>query len=397
MRGATVPVFCLLLLACTATPAPTNSPAPTTSPGPSSTLEPTPQPTPTTGPTTDTGLPTSILGLPVYTVAGINQLAADGKLDGRMAAVAGFWIQEALPCAFMAHASPVLGFCNGGRFGDTAAEAQSGGSGAPAPIAVPETVGADLLWQMAGPANDPARVALIVHAADSRSWQCAAADRSTCASNLVIDRVAWINDLAADVDVANPAVSPRMRLDEVIAAGVNSDETFVLGYPLLATQLNEIDPRFVGKANGVVWYLRVMSSAPDADGIAAGRDVIVEDPSGIVVASLPLEVDATYSPARLTLDAQGWEGLAGTQPGYAISNGDHLVAQGLLGASSTPLVLEPAGYAIDVQFMDEQGNPAHGPSCKSLPVLAEGDDVSLYADFNAASCTWKEGSLFPFN
>lgn len=361
---------------------------------PSGTPQPTQQPTATAGPTTDTGLPTSILGLPVYTVAGINQLAADGKLDGRLAAVAGYWVQEALPCAFMPHISPVMGFCNGGRFGDTAAEAQSGGSGSAAPVAVPETVGADLLWQMAGPANDPARVALIVHAADARSWQCAPADRATCASNLIIDRVAWMNDLTTDVETANSPVAPRMTFDEVAAAGVQAGETLVLAYPLLAMQLNDVDPRFVGKVgSGVVWYVRLMSSTPDSDGVVDGRDVVIDDATGAVPGDLPLAVDATYKPARLVLNVNGQD-IGSTN--FDVVVGGRIVAQGVLSSALAPLTLASGEYTIHAWAIGGGASPPTNLACDLALSLAAGDDVAYYADWaSGGDCTWKEGSLFP--
>jgi hypothetical protein len=404
MRGAAVIVSCFLLAACASTtltpsvpPTPSGPPATPSPCGPPSTCGVSTAPsTPTTGPTTDTGLPTSILGLPVYTVAGINQLNRDRKLDGRFVAVAGYWVQEALPCAYMPHVPAVLGFCNGGRFGDTPEEAQGGSSGAPAPIAVPETVGAELLWQMAGPANDPARVALIVHAADARSWQCAPADRATCASNLVIDRVAWINDTTPDADPNNPTIEPRMTLDEVAAAGVQAGETLVLAYPLLATQLNDVDPRFMGQGSGTVWYLRVMQGAPDADGIATGRTVLVDDASGTVISSLPLTVDAAYNPARLVLDSKGWEATGDARPRYDLFIGDSLVANGWLDSSTLPFATQTIGYRVEA-FIGTEFDATHdqGPSCDVLLPLVEGEEAGYYADFTTDSCAWKEGSLFP--
>ncbi len=56
---------------------------------------------------------------------------------------------------------------------------------------MPETVGGDQLGEATR--NAPAAVVLIVHAADSRYWQCPPADREDCANSLVIDRVAWLN------------------------------------------------------------------------------------------------------------------------------------------------------------------------------------------------------------
>jgi hypothetical protein len=396
---------CLAALACNTgipnpSPAPTASPAPTTSAQPSATPEPSPPSTPTVGPTTDTGLPTSILGLPVHTVVGINQLAASGALNGRFAAVAGFWTQQALPCAYMSHVSPVSGWCNGGTFGDTPAEAEGNGNVAPAPISVPETRGGDLLWEAErGAEGSPARVALIVHTADSRSWQCAPADRVGCATMLIIDRVAFINDEVPAPDAPDSNLSPRMNMDDVGAAAVEAGETLVFTYPLSATQLNEVDPRFIGKGSGVVWYVRVLSGAPDGDGVVAGRDVLVDDATGKVVAELPAAADPDYNPTRMVLDVSGQiQGQLG-QAFFSISAREDVIADGTLSSSLTPIELMAGEYTLRAWAIGGAitSPPAAGDlACQRDVSLASGDDVSYYAEWNAAStCGWTEGSLFP--
>ena len=365
------------------------------------TQEPTAQPTPTVGPTTDTGLPTSILGLPVHTVAGMHELAASGALDGRMAAVAGFWTQEALPCAFMRHSPAVLGFCNGGRFADTAAELQTG-SGGTAPIIVPETVGGSLLWQQAGPtAGAAARVALILHAADSRSWQCAMPDRRTCASNLIIDRVAWANGAELGIDQPDPNTAPanlHLRLDQVITAAAGPGDTVVLAYPIDAGSLNDVDPRFVGEGQGNVWYVRLISGPPDADGIAPGKDVLIDDATGAVVTTMPLSVDPSYGPARVTIDTDGQVPGPLGQARFWVSAEGAVVAHGRLDSSLAPLALEPGDYTV-LALGDTGAIMASPklPQCSLDLSVAAGDNVAFYADWpGGADCTWKEGE-WPFN
>jgi len=393
---------CLLLLACT-TQAPTPSPtSPGTTPSPSATPteQPTAQPTPTVGPTTDTGLPTSILGLPVYTVAGINQLAASGALDGRYAAVAGYWAQYALPCPYMPHQPPLSGFCYGGKFGDTPESVQgAGGIDGGAPLAVMETVGGNRLWQFSAPmGGTAARVALIVHSADARSWQCEPARRADCASRLVIDRVAWADDEEVVMDQPDPNTAPadlHLTLDQVIAAAVQPGQTLVLAYPLKATRMNDVDPRFAALAQGLAWYVRVISGPADPDGIVPGVDVLVDDSNGTVISTLPLEVDAAYHPARVVLDSNGWEGPVGTAA-FTISKGTTVVMAGDLGAQLAPLNLEAGDYTVHAFIDTPQANPVAGPTCDLEMSVAAGDDVAFYADFaGSGDCSWKAGSLFP--
>lgn len=366
--------------------------------------QPTTGPTdlPTLGPPDDHGFPTSIYGLPVYTVAGINQIAADGKLDGRMAAVAGYWVQLALPCAFMPHTSPVLGFCNGGRFGGTLADLGMGG-GAPAPILVPETAEAAFFLELVGPDLDTASpVELIVHAADSRAWQCSAADHGTCFSNLVIDRIAWFSDdVMPNGDVVSN-VQPHMTLDQVKAVAVQPGQTFVLADALPATQINEVDPRLVGKiGGGVVWYVRLMSGTPDADGVVEGRDVVVDDATGAVIADLPLEVDPAYTPARLTLDVNGRVPDVEGRSHFSLSKAGTVIAKGVLTSSSSPFALEPGDYAVDTWTTSGAilRSPPPPPGCHLDLTLAAGDDVAYYAQWpdqgGRGDCTWVKGSLFP--
>ncbi|MEO8625865.1 MAG: hypothetical protein ABI452_04120 [Candidatus Limnocylindrales bacterium] len=344
------------------------------------------------GPTTDTGLPTSILGLPVYTVAGINQLAAEGKLDGRFAAVAGYWQQYALPCPYMPHQPPLSGFCYGGRFGDTPESVQgSGGIDGGAPLSVTETSGGDVLSQMpGGPVGPSAQVALIVHAGDPRSWQCDPGDQAACAKRLVIDRVVWAQGAEMGLSVRDDF---HMTLDEVIAAAGRPDETVVLAYPINADSINYVDPRFIGAATDLVWYVRLITGAPDADGIVPGRDVLIGDATGAVVSELPLEVDPAYSPARLTLDSNGWAM-------FRLTNGTSVIATGELNSSLAPWALEPGDYSVATWA--ESGailaTPRPSPAQCSLDFsLAAGDDVTYYADWpHRGDCTWKEGS-WPFN
>lgn len=398
-------VSCLLVLACMTT-APTPNPTATSSPPPAAT--PTPcgppstcgvLPTPTVGPTTDTGFRTSILGLPVYTVAGINQLAVSGALDGRFAAVAGYWQQYALPCPYMAHQPPLSGFCNGGKFGDTPGSVEvAGGIDGGAPLAVTETSAGNVLWQIpGGPVGPSSQVALVVHAADARSWQCDPAQRAECASRLAIDRVAWAGGEELAMDQPDPNTAPadlHLTLDQVIAAAAVPGETVVLAYPLDAGSLNEVDPRFTGQGQGNLWYVRLISGAPDADGVAPGKDVLIDDATGTVVTTMPLSVDPAYSPARLVLDQNGYSGSGAARPRYEVSVDGRIVANNWLDSSSTPLALEVGAYDVRAYLGTETTDLGDTFSCEQPVALA--GDVAYYADYANGGCIWKMGE-WPFN
>lgn len=403
IRVALSATVVIVMVACSGGPAgstsgPTSSPISTASPSPtaSPSAQPTPPPSPTIGPPDQAGFPTSILGLAVHSVAGIHQLAAAGQLDGRLAAVGGYWAQFALPCPYMPHQPVILGFCSGGSFADTAEAALTCCGSGTAPIATLETADGDLLWSAGGIGSRAAMVVLIVHVADSRSGQCEANDRSSCLSRLVIDSVAWVNGDATSINPDTSALPDvALTVDDAVAAGVKPGEQVVTAYPLLATDLNDVEPRLLGQGSDVVWFLRVLTGTPDADAISDGAVRLVSDSSAAVVAELPLVVPDDYEPARVVLDAQGWDGN-GAYPRFTVSAGTTIVAAGDLDSSSTPLALVAGDYTVHAFIASPEANPVAGPTCDQPLTVAAGDDVAYYADFSGSGdCTWKAGTLFP--
>ena len=325
----------------------------------------------------------------------MHQLAAEGALDGRFAAVGGYWAQFALPCAYMPHLPVVLGFCSGGSFADTPEAAQTQGADGSAPIEVPETGGS--LQPVVGPMGTPVPVVLIVHAADSRVWQCAPGDRALCRAHIVIDGVPWYDGQPTVIGVQPD--SGAVDGDQLGAASVKPGEQLVTFYPLEATNLNEVDPRLIGQASGVgvVWYQRLTSGTPDANGIIDGVVRLVANPegTGMIAAELPLVVADDYSPARVILDSKDWNGN-GAYPRFTVSAGATVLAAGDLGSSSTPLALPAGDYTVHAFIATPEAHPVAGPTCDLPLTVATGDDVAYYADFSGSGdCVWTEGSLFP--
>jgi hypothetical protein len=332
-------------------------------------------------------------------VAGINELAAAGQLDGRFAAVGGYWVQYALPCAYQPHQAVLAGFCYGGRFADTPEAAQNTGMPAdPAPIAVPETANGQLLWSAGGPNGPAAAVVLIVHAADSRTWQCQPQDLGACHGRMVIDSVAWVNGATTEMTPdasALPGVV-TLTLDQVIAASVKPGEQLVTAYPLLATGMNDVDPRLIGgHGAGVIWYLRLAAGAPDANGLSDGVVRLVSDSDSSIGGELPLVVADDYQPARVILDAKDWNGN-GAYPRFTIGADSAVLAAAGLDSSSTPLSLPAGDYVVHAFIATPQANPVDGPTCDLPLTVAAGDSLAFYADFpTQRDCTWQAGALFP--
>ena len=390
MRGATGFVLtCLLLLACT-------TQAPTPSPQPSATQLPSPTPTALPTDAAPDGFPSSVFGLRVHSVDEMHRLAGAGGLDGRFAAVAGYWQWFPIPCPFQPHSAILAGFCSGLQFADDPADVTEFGGDIDsigAPLVVPETS------NVPSAGDAPRAVVVIVHGADSRAAQCEALSRATCEHRLVIDHFAWVDgEHTVPEQLVNPYMfpdPPSMTLAEVVAIAQQPGEQVVTAIPWFASGLNDIEPRLMGEGSGVVWVLRVISGAPDADGTAAGRVVLVGDATGSVEAAIALVLEPGYDTARLVLDTRGGAGNAG--PYFALHAGDRLIAQDFLSSSLTPFALVPGDYTIHAWSPTGAiTDPPTGPKCDLEVSLAADDDLSYFARWpGGGDCIWKEGA-WPF-
>ena len=389
-----VGVLVVILAACTGGP-PTPSPAASSDAVPSASPITQPSgPAPTSTPTSTASAPASegvfpatMLGLPVMTVAAADTALAAGQLDGRFAAVGGYWRQYALPCAFAMHMPDIEGFCAGGKFADTAAgtDMNGGVGGDNTPVAMPETSNGDVLWSDASDA--PVLVVLIVHADDSRSWQCAHDPNINCRQQMVIDDVAWVNGPSLSIVDSGPsAVSPKLSLDEVVSAGVKPGEQLITAYPLLATSLSDVDPRLMGKGSGIVWLVRVAQPVSGSDQTAAGTVRLISDADGSVVDELPLAVAADYNPARLVLDSQYSDNSADTDPHFQLLDGTTVLADDLLNIGTPPIAVDAGDYVLHA-YLTGAPQPS-GATCDQPITLAAGADAEYKTTFTGSTCKW---------
>jgi len=381
-------VLLVVLAACSGGPPSQTSPppasaGPTQTPGgqPTTTAAPTLPPSPVS---TGGAFPATIMGMPVMTVAAADAALAAGQLDGRFAAVGGYWRQYALPCPFPMHMPDIYGFCSGGEFADSPQDENTSGGigGNNVPVAMPETMNGDLLWSDAS--ESPARVVLIVHARDSRAWQCAPDPGIDCKQHMVIDDVAWVNGSATapGTTISESGVQPTMTLDQVAAIAVKPGEQLVTAYALPATHLNVVDPRLLGKGSGVVWLMRTAA----IDGSGDGTIRLVSDADGSVIDALPLAVDAAYNPARLVLDSQYSNNSADTGPHFELLDGTTVLAADVLNIGSPPLAVEAGNYVLHA-YLTDAPQPS-GPTCDQPITLATGANAAYKASFTGSTCKW---------
>jgi len=329
-----------------------------------------------------------MLGLPVMTVADVDKALAAGELDGHFAAVGGYWRQYALPCPFQPHQAVIGGFCSGGQFADAAADVDTccgSVNGGTVPLAVPETLNGDQLWSASS--ESAARVVLIVHADDSRAWQCAPDPQNDCHKHMVIDDVAWVNgsSTATGAAISESGVQPTMTLDQVATAAVKSGERLVTAYALSATHLNDVDPRLMGKGSGTVWLVRTVATDATGDGNVR----LLSDADGSVIEELPLKVTADYNPARLVLDSDFSGSADSSYPHFTVLAGTSTIAEDQLGMGSTPITLESGDYVLHAFMADANGKAiANGPTCDDPITPAAGANVGYKASFSGSTCSW---------
>lgn len=418
-------VLCLMLAAC-ASPA-----APTTSSTPLATGT-----APATDRPADASFPAEVAGMPVMSVAHALDLLGSGALDGRAAAVAGYYGEEALPCPFPGrYIGPLESWCRAVAFTDTRASAQlcqpegSNGTscGMPtgpnlAPFFVTETSGDTSTLLTGGGTSEPVALVLIGHAGDARQWQCTSAAQNACASAFVVDRIAWAD--GHDVPAIAPqtgdrltgkVITPRMTLAQVAAATGVGDEDLLTGAALQSGAVATVDPRWNLAGSDLVWLVRSLAPAAPSDSTGLRPETVwlVDDATGRVIDSHPLQLAADYQPARLwqMATAKGVDCCAGDIEAFyrVTSNAGAVKYEGLVpgGASGgqpdgtifgggpvagPPLVLPAGDYAITAWLATLTSGVVGTPQgrCSTQVTLRPLDDTALDAVFPANQpCTFQ--------
>ena len=372
--------------------------------------------------------PSSVAGLPVLSVAGADELLRSGRLDGRAVAVAGYYDAMSLPCPYPGrYVGPLEDWCRMVAFTDTRAGAQlcvgSGNGmscGQPsgtnlAPWFVPETSGDALSLLNGGATGEPAALVVVGHAGDARQWQCTAAAQAACAGALVVDRIAWANGRDVPPTAPQPgdqqvgkAITPRMTLAQVGAAAGLGDELLTAA-ALVRRDVATVDPRWNLAGDGVVWLVR--SLAPTAGSSETRPETVwlVDDATGQVIDSHPLQLAADFRPARLwqLATVHGLDCCSGDVLAFyrVTSAGGTAVYEGMVrgdasggpdgttyggGYMSTPLDLPAGGYTVTAWLAPYSDGVAGAPrdECSTNVTLRPLDDVRLNADFPAnKACT----------
>jgi len=391
--------------------------------------EPSAQPQDTTGTQPDAAFPATVAGLPVVSVARADELLRLGRLDGQAVAVAGYYDTMSLSCPYPGrYVGPLEDWCRMVAFTDTRASAKlcrpegTNGMGCRQPSAtslspwfMTETSGNAWGWTPGGVTGEPAALVLVGHAGDARQWQCATATQAECARAFVVDRVAWANgrDLAPAApetgdELSGKLITPAMTLDQVAAAiGVGDD--LLTGAAFRKGDVATVDPRWNLAGDGIVWIARSLAPAAGSGPSRPETVWLVDDATGKVIDSHPLQVAADYRPARLWqmatvhgLDCCAGDVLAfcrvtaadGTAVYEGMVRGDASGTQDATtyggGYMSTPLDLAAGAYSVSAWLAPFSGGGAGAPrgECSTRITLSERDDVRLNADFPAnKACT----------
>jgi hypothetical protein len=372
----------------------------------------------------DGPFPSEVAGLPVISVADAVGLLQSGKLDGQAVAVAGYYDQLTPSCPYPGrYIGPLEAWCRFASFTDTRASAKlcqpEGTNGMSchkpsgtnlSPWFMTETSANTWGWMSAGATGEPAALVLIGHAGDPRQWQCTAATQAQCADAFVVDRVAWVS--GSEVPPTAPetgdqlsgkVITPVMTLDQV-AAAVGLGDDLLTGAAFRRGDVATIDPRWNLAGDDIVWLVRSLGQAAGSGAPETRPETVwlVDDATGKVIDSHPLELAADYQPARLwpMATVHGVECCAGDVfPFYRVASGDGTaVYEGMVSSSASGdgdattyggtygsgLLVLPAGdYAITVWLAGYAGGVTGPPrdECSTQVTLRPLDDVALNADF----------------
>jgi hypothetical protein len=360
--------------------------------------------------------PASVFGMPVVTIAEASSLAANGQLDGRDVAVAGWFYQGFPSCPLTArYTGPLEGTCVIAGFADSKDAVHICGTTSGCQLGVqPMTprLMSDTLGSLDYNGDPPWPIVVVGHVNDPRQWQCL--DRDQCARQFVADRLAWANgnDVLATANASisgnGQNLSPSLTLDQ-LASAVGSDRQIVSAGATDANGVRAYDPRWNETGQGIIWVVR---SVPKAGG---GQDStrpvtvsLIDDSTGKVIDSRPLAQASGYDPARLWLTTivhnpdpnydnaieaidrvadQGGTALLDGRIGGGTASGGGVINIG----PDLPLLLDPGIYSLTALLTPRDAGSTDSAigQCSTQPTLNAGEDVVLSAVFpRSGNCTW---------
>ena len=267
----------------------------------------------------------TVLGLPVLTLhEAQQQLMAHRSLDGRFAAIEGWFNTFPIPCPQPPHEPVLAPACPNTAFTNGSLTREDVTALAPAalqPAIVPETIGAESLF-----GGENVHVVVIAHTGDARFGQCSRQERTECVRALVIDVVAWANGQVTAMP-PGPDGSPGVLVNSFSANG---------------TEMWQIDPRFAGLANGPARISRYIAGDPAPDGAVDGV-VRLEAGTGIerqLIKEAPLKLADDYEPGRIVVEpGQGADSFDLTLNGQTVA-----VSQ--MSSADAPFSVEPGDYVL---------------------------------------------------
>lgn len=361
--------------------------------------------------------PSSVLGMPVITVAEAGALAAEGKLDGRDVAVAGYWAELELPCPYPgSYVGALESWCRSAGFADTpngakaCVEMGTQACSGPDEDSIAPWLMSDALGNpdySGGPTDvKPIPIVVIGHTDDARARQCRPGTEAQCARDFVADRVAWATvDLEPNPSAFNytdyKTLTPNLTLAKV-AAAIGDGTQLLSAAATTADGIRSFDPRWNETGSRLLWIARSVPINVDSGDPTRPVTVwLVDDATGQVVDSHPLALPADYNPARLWVTAT----IHNADPNYgnSISAFDRVQGQDALpvqdgqisggyeggqGVTTVgpdlPLLIDPGIYALSAWLTPTDAGPTatQNGECSTQAMFNAGDDVLLVASFD---------------
>jgi hypothetical protein len=363
--------------------------------------------------------PSSVFGMPVLSIGEAAALKDQGRLNGRDLAVAGWFLDVLLSCPYGGpYHGELEGWCRYVVFADTEQAAtvcndgpcSGGGDNEIDPWILTDTLG------RVAPSGDqkPMPIVVIGHTDDPRSRQCLPGQEANCASDFVVDRVAWADGSEpASQPIAynygdEKIATPKSDLDAVQAA-LGNDQQILSAVAITADGVRSIDPRWNMTGDELLWAVRsVPAGGDDTDPTRPVTVSLVNDVTTEILDSHPLALAPDFDPARLWVtatrrhdntgaeqDTYPYYSVVGTDGAFAQDGIVHNGSESIHGNTTTgpdlPLLLPPGTYSLSAWI---GGRPPEGSSrgsaqCETTGDLSAGGDVMLQAVFDGQrACSW---------